>query len=172
MVAVPFDARQVANFILDRASEEGRPLTHLALQKILYFSHAWHLGKYNERLIGQRFEAWQYGPVIRVIFDQLKVYKDQPINSRLQIVDPELGQFQNAIYDFDPELSKFLSNIYSYYGRIDPRKLIDLTHETDGPWEKVWIRGSGTSVVGMYMSDDDIRMWILREGGRGEFKRH
>lgn len=167
-----FDARAVANFFLDHSEEVNSPVTHLGLQKILYFAHGWHLAKYGGPLIGQRFEAWRYGPVIRVIFDQLKIYKDQPISDRLQIVDARSGKFVIAEHAFSSEISSFLRDIYGYYGRIDPRKLIDLTHEPNGPWEKVWKSGATRSVVGMYIPNDAIRLWILREGGSEGVIRH
>ena len=36
-----YDARAVANFILDLAERDGRALTQVALLKILYFAHGW-----------------------------------------------------------------------------------------------------------------------------------
>lgn len=169
---MPYDARQVANFLLDASVKDRRPITHLGLQKVLYFAHAWHLAKYSTPLVAQKFEAWKYGPVVRVIFDQLKIFKSQPILYKLQIVEPQSGEFREATYSFGEELSRFLQDIYEYYGKIDPRKLIDLTHEPDGPWEKVWKSGAGRSVVGMYIPDDAIKLWILREGGREGSIRH
>ncbi|GLS29485.1 Panacea domain-containing protein [Neomesorhizobium albiziae] len=169
---MPYDAREIANFFVDRAGETGLPLTHLSLQKILFFAHAWHLAKYNAPLIGQRFEAWKHGPVVRVVYDQLKVYKDKEISSRLTKIDVTTGIMSFARYDLNSNLMKFLENIFDYYAKFDAGKLVDLTHEEAGPWEKVWKSGLDGAVVGMYIPDESIRLWILREGGRGSLIRH
>jgi uncharacterized phage-associated protein len=169
---VPYDAREVANFFLDYADSREVPLTHLGLQKILYFAHAWYLAKYNVPLIGHKFEAWEYGPVIRVVFDQLKFLNRRKIDVRLKKIDPFTGAPFDAKYDFNDNTKVFLKNIFDYYGRIDPRALVDLTHEAGGAWEKVWKSTSQRSVVGMYIPDEAIKLWILRDGGREGMIRH
>ena len=161
---MPYDARAVGNFLIDAAIARNVLVTHLGLQKIIYFAHAWHLAKYDRPLVGQRFEAWQYGPVVRVIFDQLKRLKDKPIDTKLLRVDRDSGNFVEFEYDFSDLERKFLENIFDYYGNIDPRKLVDLTHDVGGPWEKVWKSSGERSVVGMYIPDQSIKLWILREG--------
>ena len=41
--SAPYDARAVANFLLDLADERSVPLTQMSLLKILYFAHGWYL---------------------------------------------------------------------------------------------------------------------------------
>ncbi|MBA3519059.1 MAG: DUF4065 domain-containing protein [Rhizobiales bacterium] len=73
----------IANYFLDRADAGGQPISPLSLLKILYFAHAWHLAKSGEALVGQPFEAWQYGPVNRVVYSQIKQFGRSPIQGRL-----------------------------------------------------------------------------------------
>ncbi|MDX8441876.1 Panacea domain-containing protein [Mesorhizobium australafricanum] len=169
---MPHDARAIANFLLDRAQQQGIKLTHLSLQKILYFAHAWYLAKYDRPLLGQKFEAWKFGPVIRVVFDQLKSQKDRIIEERLLKIDVVSGKMAEATCDISSEDQKFIDSIFSYYASFDAGKLVDLTHEKGGPWEKVWKSAAERSVVGMYIPDESIRLWILREGGREGLIRH
>ena len=71
MASPPHDARAVANFLLDAADTHNITLSITSLLKIIYFAQGWHLAKYNRPLIGQSFEAWEFGPVIRVVYDSL-----------------------------------------------------------------------------------------------------
>lgn len=48
------------------------PMSHLKLQKLLYYCEAYHLAYFDRSLINEEFEAWLHGPVIRKIFDNLK----------------------------------------------------------------------------------------------------
>ena len=78
-----YDARAVANFFIDRALDNARPVTLMTLLKVLYFAHAWHLAKENEALIAQPFEAWRHGPVNRVVYEQMKGQGSKPITKKL-----------------------------------------------------------------------------------------
>ncbi|WP_313617856.1 Panacea domain-containing protein [Agrobacterium sp.] len=164
---MPYDARAVANFFIETAWREKNSLTHLSLQKIIFFAHAWHLAKYGNPLIGQKFEAWQYGPVVRVVYDQLKDCKDRPIDKRLRKLDLTSGRWVEVECDFKDEEMSFLSNLFQYYSKFHAGKLVDLTHDKEGPWEKIWNMSVDKAVPGMIIPDEDIKLWILRGGGRG-----
>lgn len=45
------DGREVANYILDYADDNGIPVTNLGLQKITYFCHARFLTSANKPLM-------------------------------------------------------------------------------------------------------------------------
>ena len=60
-----YDGRAVANFVLDFCDQHQRGITNLSLQKIVYFCHVWSLIEFDRPLVKQRFEAWQYGPVLQ-----------------------------------------------------------------------------------------------------------
>jgi len=161
------DARAVANFFIETACREQHILTHLALQKILFFAHAWHLAKFDRPLIGQQFEAWQYGPVIRVVYDQLKDLKKKPIDRLLNKIDINSGAWIKSDYHFSEEENLFLSGLFKYYSKFHAGTLVDLTHDKDGPWEKIWNMSVDNAVPGMAIPNQNIKLWILRGGGRG-----
>lgn len=48
------------------------PMSHLKLQKLLFYCEAYHLAYFDEELTGDSFEAWVHGPVSRKVYDQLK----------------------------------------------------------------------------------------------------
>ena len=59
-------ANDVAAYILDKCS----PLTVMKLQKLLYYSQAWHLVWDEEPLFTEHIEAWANGPVVPHIYRQ------------------------------------------------------------------------------------------------------
>ena len=48
------------------------PMSHLKLQKLLFYCQAYHLAKFDEPLFDEDFEAWGHGPVCRNVYDVLK----------------------------------------------------------------------------------------------------
>jgi uncharacterized phage-associated protein len=87
-------AQLLADFILVKYG----PMSHLKLQKLLYYCEAYHLAYFDTNLIHEEFQAWVHGPVCREVYDSLK-------GSSLLYSD--LG-FQG---DYDPihELNLYLS---------------------------------------------------------------
>ncbi len=60
----PYDARAVAAFSPDLATQKKIVLTQLSLLKLLYFAHGWYLVYFAQPLVRQDFKAWKYGPVV------------------------------------------------------------------------------------------------------------
>lgn len=62
------EAILLANYILKNFG----PMSHLKLQKILFYCDAYHRAYFSKPLINEGFEAWVHGPVCRIVFDSLK----------------------------------------------------------------------------------------------------
>lgn len=167
------DARCVANAIIELAEDDGISLTHLSLQKIMYFCHAWYIAEFDHPLIGQPFEAWKYGPVVRVVYDQLKKSDGPIVQKRLLKLHIDSAEWLPAPSDLGPKDSRFVRNVFGYYGRIHAGRLVDLTHEIDGPWHSVWKKAEETAVLGMVIPNHMIREWFMSRdqvflGGEGQ----
>lgn len=56
------------------------PMSHLKVQKLLYYCDAYHLAKFDQELVATDFEAWVHGPVSRPLFNELRdkslIYSD------------------------------------------------------------------------------------------------
>ena len=164
-VHMTYDARAVANFLLDYGASKGRSVTVMSLLKILFFAHAWHLAKTGEPLMGQPFEAWQYGPVNRVVYEQFKTFRDRPIDTRARVLNASAGRYEIAhCVDIDAETSTLLQNVFDYYSQFHPFRLSKLTHEEGSPWDKVWNEATRRAVPGMVISNEAIRDWFQRNG--------
>jgi len=137
-----YDGRAVANYILDLCAEKKRPLTNLALQKIIYFCHVWTLIELNRPLIKQDFEAWPFGPVLQHVYREFKHFDKQPIDGRALRVDPETGQRVVADYRFDADVAGFLPRVVDFYSQISAGDLVELSHVVGGPWDNVWNHSS------------------------------
>jgi uncharacterized phage-associated protein len=155
------DGRTIANFLLDHGDARRRPLTIMSLLKILFFSHAWHLAKTGEPLVGQPFEAWKYGPVSRVVYDQFKGWGSNAIRSRAKVLNVGNAQYEVASHEaIEPATADLLRHVFDYYSQYHPFRLSDLTHEKGSPWEVVWSEATRRAVPGMVISDESIRDWF------------
>lgn len=59
------NAHDVAAYILNRRG----PMSAMKLQKLVYYSQAWHLVWDEAALFPEPIEAWANGPVVRALYD-------------------------------------------------------------------------------------------------------
>jgi uncharacterized phage-associated protein len=137
------------------------PLTQIKLYKILYFAHGWYLASKSRPLIAQDFEAWEYGPVVRVLYNSFKEFKKSPIMNRAR----KLNIYENVYEDISPlsnETDKlYLSNVFHEYKHFDAWVLSDMTHTTGSPWDIVWNAKDGIGRIGLRLRNDEIRTHFL-----------
>lgn len=65
---------KVVDWFLNNTSEE-EGITHLALQKLLYFVQAWNYVFNGKWIFREECEAWVHGAVYRNVFDEFKSFK-------------------------------------------------------------------------------------------------
>ncbi|MDE5784179.1 MAG: DUF4065 domain-containing protein [Prevotella sp.] len=62
------DSIVLSNYILKHYG----PMSHLKLQKLLFYCDAYCLAYFGQELVEDVFEAWAHGPVCRKVYDSLK----------------------------------------------------------------------------------------------------
>ena len=68
-----------SDFLHAECRERGEILTNLKLQKLLYYSEAWHLAIFEQPLFEEDFEAWVHGPVLPSQYQRFRDYRWKPI---------------------------------------------------------------------------------------------
>ncbi|AZV00322.1 Panacea domain-containing protein [Paracoccus sulfuroxidans] len=119
-----YDARQIANWFVQRAQKDGRELTIMQLLKLVYIAYGWHFEMRKSKLFPNRIEAWQHGPVIPDVY---RSFRRQGIIAK-SVVDADKANFGDR-YDH------FLEEIYKIYGDMGAFQLSEKTHEPGGPWD-------------------------------------
>ena len=147
---IMYDVRDVTNFVLDYADQRGLEISNLSLQKLLYFMHGWFFSIYDQPLIKNKFEAWQYGPVQRVIYDQFKSFGKEPIaNRRAKRIDPTTGELRYIEPHISEDHCALIRAILEKYEKYSVGQLVNESHTEDGPWEYVWNQADDVIYPGM-----------------------
>lgn len=162
----PYDARAIANLLLDVAESRRLQLTQLSLLKLLYFAHGWHLARTGMPLVKQAFEAWEYGPVIKVIRDEFKSFGKNPITTRAYKFDPYKNQktlVEPIILSSDED---FVREIFEAYHVYDAWRLSDMTHEKGSPWDLIWNASEPMGRFALRIRNEDIKQHFISLGNR------
>lgn len=115
----------VANYFLQAVdSDSGDNITHLKLQKLIYYAQAWWLANFNRALFDEDMEAWAHGPVTPSIWRKYRESRWDPL-------------FLSDGAEMPPsDIQEFLAVVWDKYGEFSAKKLEQMTHN-DAPWRDV-----------------------------------
>lgn len=130
----PFDARSVANLILDFAEQDGRSVSNLVLQKLAYFAHGTFISRTGTPLVRGEFEAWKHGPVHPHIYHAFKCHRAETIQGRAEIVNPVTQERKPLANIQDSEVRRVIENVYRSLRERSPAALRAVSHAKNAPW--------------------------------------
>lgn len=157
-----YPAKAVANEFLKLAKADGKPISPMKLLKLVYFAHGWFLAITDQPLIEERVEAWQYGPVIPVLYQEFKRFGNDPITARATDAPRyEGGKFISDIPYIDvsacdpsaSEAKALIEKVWKTYGSHSAGQLSSATHQPGTPWEQTYVQGQRSLVI----SDEVIK---------------
>lgn len=117
-------AVDVAEYILDKVGE----MTAMKLEKLVYYSQAWHLAWTEHVLFNDRIEAWRDGPVVPSLY-ALHRGSFKLISGFFALkIKPD------GIQSLTNDQKDIVDRVIEVYGCKDPHWLSQLTHLED-PWK-------------------------------------
>lgn len=129
-------ALSIANAFLDVAKAEGKGISPMKLQKLVYYAHGWYLGLFGEPLIDETIEAWKYGPVIQPIYHEFKCFGSSDIACPATVLDLDTFDLIEPRPEGDEDVLALIKTIWHEYGKFTALKLSSMTHISNGPWAK------------------------------------
>lgn len=128
----------VANGFLDLA-EGARvpPMTNMKVQKLVYIAHGFTLAMCDEPLISSHVHAFQWGPVIPLLYEALKQFGPNPIPGPI-----DLPENEEPFDPSDPTAvdTAIVRGVWDRYGKLSAMQLSNITHKEGTPWDVTWKR--------------------------------
>ena len=129
--------------------EHGDTISNLKLQKLLYYMQGFHLAFFNTPFFNESIEAWTYGPVVPVVFNEFKKFKKRAINPENYRDELVLANEEQQMFDM----------VYGEYNRFSAVALMQMTH-TEGPWKN--------HSIGDVITIEELRSFFLTQIDRDE----
>jgi uncharacterized phage-associated protein len=140
-----YNALDIAKKIVCRTDvEHGDSLTNLKLQKLLYFMQGFHLDFFGVPFFNEPIEAWTYGPVVPVVFQEFKKFKKRDISPDSYSDNLVLTADEQQMFDM----------VYQEYNQFSAVTLMNMTH-TEGPWKN--------HDIGDEISNEEMRDFFLTQ---------
>lgn len=146
-------AGAIANALLDESDAQGFSITPMQLQKLMYFLNGWHMEIHGGTpLISERFQAWQYGPVLPSLYKRFMHHGSSAIDGRS--VNPLTAA--PLVAELRADQKNLIDEIVRTYGPLTGPQMSNLTHGDSTPWTVTWRNGIGSR-------DDIAPDLVLRE---------
>ena len=148
-------ATNLCNNFISRSLEDGVPVTPMKLQRLMYFLCRDYLHRTGECPINERFEVWQYGPVLPSLQGQFAAFGSNPID---RFAQDALGNAKKASESKNPILAEILEVVWAKYRRYTGRQLSELTHQRGSGWYRAYM-DARTFISAEDMAADHVEMF-------------
>ena len=107
-----YSAETIANWFLSNIDREsGDSITHLKLQKLLYYAQAWYMvlteNESEPILFEEKIEAWTHGPVVREVYNKYSEMRYNRIPSPNDNVVLDEGEALDILKKYKDENKRF-----------------------------------------------------------------
>jgi uncharacterized phage-associated protein len=154
-----YNALDVAKFMLKAAGEQGKKLTHMQLQKLVYIAQGVFLAKHDGKsLLNESVSAWKFGPVIDSIYHEFKKFGSGVVTLSPAELNVDLAENAKDV----------VSEVLSVFGEYSGTELSSFTHQPDSPWHKVWYNNHGQLIKGTRIPNEVIKAHYDNIFAKGE----
>ena len=131
-----YPVNDISSYILVKCLKENKPITHIQLQKILYYTQIEYYKLNQKFLFKEDFIASRLGPII------IKVYYQYIVNGPYPIRD-----IYNSDVKLPKNIEKFLNKIIREKIKLDMWTMAEDIHRKNGAWYITYDKGKGNREV-------------------------
>ncbi|HJV25333.1 MAG TPA: Panacea domain-containing protein [Aromatoleum sp.] len=129
----------------------------IKLFKLLYLLDFEHFRQTGKSVTGVEYQAWKFGPVPIELMEEwdemsedlcrvVHIEPEKVIDYMRETVKVNEGVTFDA-EDFTPRQLRIMNGLADRFRAEFSPKMIDVTHEQNGAWDKVWRQGQGAHQV-------------------------
>lgn len=122
-----YRAIDIADYIVERCANTGRPVTNLQLQKILYYVQLNFMRTFNKCAFEDDIQAWRHGPAVKEVYYKYNTW------GRHKIVPRAVQAAKETFLEKDRELIDRVTDACVLLG---PWELVERSHKIGGPWQQ------------------------------------
>ena len=132
-------------------------ITHLKLQKLLYYAQGICLALFSKPLFVEPIEAWQHGPVVRDVYNIYCENKRNVINIEL---DKDKEEIINRL-ETNKDVYEVLNLAYDNFAIYTAWQLREMTHQDNTPWDITQKTKGIPSVIDIQLISDYFKKEVI-----------
>lgn len=120
----------VAQYILEQCHcRTGVMPTPMKLLKLIYIAHGYMLAENETPLLIEPVMAWQYGPIVKSVYNAIRHYRDMPVKS---------VKGYKKEYPFCDKEKEIMDLVVDTYSKATAVSLSAAIHQGQTPWRTTW----------------------------------
>lgn len=149
----------------------------IKLFKLLYLMDFEHFSQTGKNITGFEYQAWKFGPVPTDLMEEWEEF-GQDLAQAVHIQSEKVIDYerQTVIVNddvtfndepFTPRQLKIMQVLANKYRETYSHTMIDVTHEQNGAWDRVWQNGLGskkTIPYSLVLANDETRDELIKIG--------
>lgn len=135
-----FESMDIADYFVSSSLRQKIEINNLKLQKLLYYFYAMNLVNDNENPFHEKFEKWQYGPVLPSVYHSYKQFggfgiSEVPRHFRFNEAKDEFESYRFDENQLPDDLRRVIDNFVRNLSKFSSFDLVERTHTHD-EWKK------------------------------------
>lgn len=139
-----YQAISVARHIITYCNKQGKPISNLKLQNLLYFVWIEYYRRTNSELFFENIYAWAIGPTVPTVYYEFGYFAGLPI--------------RREYAEECAEDAWIIDDIVNEHIDISTSELIDMSCKKGSPWEIVYQNGKGKKQIIPYSLIKEIEV--------------
>lgn len=146
-----FSPVNVSNNILKRAFTDEVSVSPMKLQKLLYFIASDYSKKTQKPLLSEPFQAWDYGPVVRSVYEEFRPFGGAEIR---KFAKDAIGKSKMVNEATNDDLRCSIDLIWNHGKNLSAVHLSRITHAKGSAWYKSFRPNSNEVISDAAMRED------------------
>lgn len=141
----------LCNNILLRGKRDNISVSPMKLQKLMYYVCRDYAKETGQIPINERFEVWQYGPVLPSLYGEFKSFGSRPITS---LAKDAAGRSYRVNEKSNPVLASVLDIVWARYRFLSGIELSKKTHQSNSGWYRAYMAHRGQITLEDMLNDN------------------
>ncbi len=150
-------AIDIARYLIHLCANEEEPdyLSHMRLQKLLYYVQGGSLGLHGKPIFKERIEAWAHGPVVPEVYQTFKKFQSKAI---------PVEEGRDAEGNLKDDEKEFVESVWESYKEFSALNLSKMTHNEE-PWVGVRRNYGPADRCGEEITEESMKSFFSRQAG-------
>lgn len=130
-----YSSFDVAKKFLELSKRDGiQDMTHMKLQKLVYFAQLVSILGYDNPVLSDEFQAWDYGPVCPRLYNRLRGL------GMVAITSENTSDILVNTKELTDSALEVVDSVWEKLKHHSPAQLSSITHAVDSPWYVVYYK--------------------------------
>jgi uncharacterized phage-associated protein len=157
-----YRSNTIANMFIRRSIADGKLLTPMQINKLVFLAHGLCLATMSKPLINEVVYAWKWGPVIRTIYTRFQPFGSKPVD-RVILDDAVEREEIESLAEENQDEVKLINTVWRFFGEKTGPELSTLTHLNGSPWHTIWEVNGGKHKRDAVIPDTIIQEYYTKQ---------